>query len=195
MVEEQKRQEGEDIIAFLIAKHGVDKTVSSVEEFASKQGGRFRFQDGKQDLLIVRAPQAVRNEKFTFSGGVAFICVLKEVDALGTVSSAEQSAILTDVQVFELLGQVKASIPVWNPLSDPKASIMEGLTITADTNTYKDKITQEDRTKTRFSIVRDEAYNRKLVEAQEMAAKYQTEKQGTQTKQSGTSTAGNAYSV
>jgi hypothetical protein len=186
--EEQRRQEGEDIISFLIAKHGVDKALGSVDEFAAKQGGRFRFQEGKQDLYITQAPVAVRNEKFTFSGGIAFITKFKEIDVLGTISPAEQSAILTDVQLFELLGQLKASIPVWNPLSDPAASIMEGLTITADTNTYKDKQTQEDRSKTRFSVVRNEAFNRKLIEAQDMATKFVAEKQKIQSTQTQTQT-------
>lgn len=193
---EENRIEGEDIIAFLIAKYGVDKTVSSVDEYASKQGGRYRFQEGKQDLLIVQAPKAVRNDKFTHSNGIAYMCKLKEVDILGAVSPAEQTAILTEVQLFELLGQVRASIGGWNPLADPGASIVEGLTITADTSMFKDKQTQEERTKTRFSVVRNEAFNRKLIEAMEISEKYHTEKQITQAKQSGTApVSGNAYSV
>ena len=193
MVEESKVQEGEDIGTFLMGKFGTEKALKSVDEYAAKQSGRYRFQDGKQDLLVVKAPVAVRNDKFSFSGGVGYICKLKEVDVLGSVSPAEQSAILTEVQLMELLGQVKASIAGWSLLYDPKASIMEGITITADTNTYTDKESNEERTKTRFSIVRNEVYNRKLIEANEMATKYQSTRQNVPV--TSTATAGNAYTV
>ena len=176
--EENKVLVGEDIVAHLMAQHGIDKTVSDIKVAASKQGGRYKWKTGK--ILVVQAPVAQKNEKFIHSGGFMYVLRAKEADKDGLVSEIESRPLLTPIQLGELLGQLQASFPAWNPLSDPGARLLEKLMVNVKADPFEDPITGEDKTKVRFEIERDNAYKMKIVEAREMDELYRSKQKQAQ---------------
>lgn len=165
--EEKKIEvEGEDIVAHLMTKYGTDSALKTIKEYAGKQGGKYKWKTGK--ILMVQSPVAVKNDKFIYSEGYGFICRIKEIDKDDLVANIENRPVLTEVQLGELLGQLQAAIPDWNPLSDPGAKILEGLIINVDAPPFKDKETGEDKVKVRFAIERDNTYKKKIAEAREL---------------------------
>lgn len=159
MAEEQKkRQEGEAIFDYLMRTMPLEDLQKKIDEAESKQSRFYKFKEGKQSIVISKIPTVIiDSDRFKYSDGVGYVGAVKEMND-GIVSKVEFPLTFTGPQFWEIVGQVRVNYPEWTPNLDRKMEIVDGLKIDADTNTWNDGITGEERSKTRFEI--DRRYER-----------------------------------
>lgn len=167
-VKQLKEKNKVDIFKHLFDKHGVEKVLADVIVAVDKQsGGFYKFQDGKQDILMVEPPRADIDEKYKYSDGVGFTGVVKEIGYDGQILDVKYPITFTTTQFWELVGQVKANFPEWSPLIDQSFEIIRNLKFEANTASYE--VNGEERSKTRFALMRDENFTSKTLWVKEKA--------------------------
>jgi hypothetical protein len=155
MAENQTTEvEGEAIFDYLMRTMPQEDLQKKIDEAEAKQARLFKFKEGKQSVVISRIPYVIHDSKrFQYSNGIGYIGAIKEINN-GAPSRVEFPLVFTNPQIWEIIGQVRINFPEWSPVVDRKMEVINGLKIDAETNTWKDSVTQEDRSKTRFEIDR-----------------------------------------
>lgn len=159
MAEEQrKQQEGEAVFDYLMRIMPSDDLQKKIDEAEKKQSRFYKFKEGKQNIIISKIPTVIiDSDRFQYSDGVGYVGVVKEMND-GIVGKTEFPITFTGPQFWEIVGQVRVNFPEWTPNVDRKMEVIDGIKIIAETNTWKDSVTNEDRSKTRFEI--DRKYER-----------------------------------
>lgn len=188
MAENQTTQpEGEAIFDYLMRTMPPEDLEKKIADAENKQVKAYKFKEGKQSVIITRVPCVIHDSKrFQYSNGIGFVGAIKEINN-GAPSRIEFPLNFTNPQIWELVGQVRISFPEWSPAVDRKMEVINGLKIDAETNSWKDNVTGEDRSKTRFEIDRkytsfEERRNWLIGLIQESAKKDEAAKMGEATK-------------
>lgn len=156
--EQKKQQEGEAVFDYLMRTMPSDDLQKKIDEAERKQSRFYKFKEGKQSIIVSKIPTVIiDSDRFQYSDGVGYVGTVKEMND-GIVGKIEFPITFTGPQFWEIVGQVRVNFPEWTPNVDRKMEIIDGIKINADTNTWKDSITNEDRSKTRFEI--DRKYER-----------------------------------
>lgn len=164
-VEEVKTKNRIPIFERLNQKYGreeVNKRLGQAEGVPS--GDFYRFVKD-ETILIKKHPDAVYSPiKFKFSDdGWGYIGNLQKWDQVKTSRDSGEAALvypfgLNEMQLWELLGNIKGLYPQWSSDIDPDVEILDGLlvdvTISPFTYTLPSGV-EEQRKKVRFSIVKD----------------------------------------
>lgn len=188
MTEEEKKVETEeikkveakegdkiDIFRYLMDRDGADKTIKAINAAVETQGGKFyKFPEGLQDIVIVEPPKAVlqENAKYADKNNMVFRAVIKEIaPGTGIILDIKYPLTLSETRLLELAGAIKAVFPEWNVLTDQGMEIARDLKIEASTAGYVDKQSGEDRSKTRFTVIKGDDWTKKTLWIKELNEK------------------------
>jgi hypothetical protein len=164
MTEEPKKF---DALQFLMNKYGRDKFLDRVKQVSVKKAvsGEFWKYPKPGEKAIVKfiiAPEGTRSDNFKFSGGIGFV---------GTIEDAEGIAWpvgVSEAQIVDLCGEMEVHFKGWTP--DFGLKIVETLSFEVETRGWQADIekdgqkVKDERKKSTFTVLIDEAYNRKQVD-------------------------------
>ena len=152
-------KEGEGVFSYLLRTTSSDILQAKLKKAEEDQIKNYRFSEGKQSIIISLPPRVVRDDKrFSYTSGIGYIGAIKEMRN-GKVGDIEFPIVYTEVQFWELVGQVEVHFPLWTASADPELDVLQDIKLIATTQKYFDKDDTENKnpkTKTRFEI--DESY-------------------------------------
>ena len=164
---DEKVQKKFDALQFLMNKHGRDKFMDRVNKEAAKKAISENFwvypKPGEKAIItMLIAPEATISDAFSRSGGVGYVGTMQDSEGVHWPIG------LTETQVIDMCGEMQSHFRGWTP--DFGLKVIEGLSFEVETRGWKAEVEKEgkkaseDRKKSTFTVIIDEAYNRKQVQ-------------------------------
>ncbi len=155
-----------DALQFLMNKHGRNTFLDRVNKEAAKKAISENFwvypKPGlKATITMLIAPEAALSDAFSKSEGVGYVGTIEDAD--GT----KWPIGLTEIQVIDMCAEMQTHFRGWTP--DFGLKIVETLSFEVETRGWQadvekeGKKVKEDRKKSTFMVIINEAYNRKQV--------------------------------